>query len=87
MRSELKVSSRPSEDDVTKGKAFIIKFFFKDYYKMYVFDISLYVFSNTLCSVRGLISAFVILHVKRRTPLARESCQCDNKPQTGFSFI
>lgn len=29
MRSELKVSSRPSEDDVTKGKAFIIKFFLK----------------------------------------------------------
>lgn len=36
MRSELKISSRPSEDDVTKGKAFIIKFFFKNYYKMYV---------------------------------------------------
>lgn len=29
MRSELKVSSRPSEDDVTKGKDFIMKFFLK----------------------------------------------------------
>lgn len=59
MRSELKVSSRPSEDDVTKGKAFIIKVFFKDYYKMYVIDISLYVFPHTLCRFRGLINAFV----------------------------
>lgn len=72
MRSELKVSSRPSEDDVTKGKDFIMKFFFK----------AKIIFRCMLCRFRGLINAFVFACQTAYTFDKRKLST--NKQQTGF---